>query len=152
LSGLGRGLTGPPLAGGTTNGVGAGISPSQQESAPLTVHEMSIVQALIDQVGAEVEQSGHRGRVVSLEVHVGRLSGVHVDALRFGFEMLAPGTLLEGAELRITQPEALLCCRACGLRQSLPELVMRCPVCHSEAITIEGGQDLILQTIELEDD
>jgi len=115
------------------------------------MHEMSIVQALIDQVGAEVEQSGHRGRVLALEVVVGRLSGVHADALRFGFELLSSGTVVEGAELRIAEPEACLRCQACGVLQPLSELVLRCPSCDSDRVTIEGGQELLLQTIELEE-
>lgn len=115
------------------------------------MHELSIVQALIEQVGAEVEKSGHPGRVLTVEVVVGRLSGVHVDSLRFGFELLSPGTVLAGAELRITETEAQIRCQACGACQPLGELALRCPVCASDQITIEGGQDLLLQTIELED-
>jgi hydrogenase nickel incorporation protein HypA/HybF len=112
---------------------------------------MSIAQALIEQVGAEVEKSGHQGRVLALDVVVGRLSGVHADSLRFGFELLAPGTVVEGAELRITQPEAQLRCQACDVVQPLPELVLNCPTCGSDRVTIEGGQELLLQTIELEE-
>ena len=115
------------------------------------MHEMSIVQALIEQVGAEVEQSGHRGRVVALEVVVGRLSGVHADSLRFGFELLSPGTVVAGAELRITEPEASLRCQACGVLQPLFEFALCCPSCDSDRVTIEGGQELLLQSIELED-
>ena len=115
------------------------------------MHEMSIVQALIEQVGAEVERAGHRGRVLALDVVVGRLSGVHADSLRFGFELLSPGTVVEGAELRIAEPEAWLRCQACGIFQPLSEFVLRCPSCDSDRVTIEGGQELLLQTIELEE-
>jgi hydrogenase nickel incorporation protein HypA/HybF len=115
------------------------------------VHELSIIQALIEQVETEVEKAGQAGRVLALDLTVGRLSGVHVDALRFGFEMLSPDSIVEGAELRIAESEALICCHTCGARQPLPEFVLRCPSCGSEQITIEGGQDLLLQTIELED-
>lgn len=115
------------------------------------MHEMSIAQALIDQVGAEVEKSGHQGRVLALEVVVGRLSGVHADALRFGFELLSPGTVVEGAELRIAEPEAWLRCQGCGLFQPLSDFVLRCPSCGSDRVTIEGGQELLLQSIELEE-
>jgi hydrogenase nickel incorporation protein HypA/HybF len=112
---------------------------------------MSIAQALIEQVETEVEKSGHPGRVVRLEVIVGRLSGVHADALRFGFEMLSPGTLAEGAELQITQPDAVVHCQDCGARQPVAELTLRCPACGSGQITVAGGQDLLLQSIELEE-
>ena len=116
------------------------------------MHEMSIVQALIDQVVSEVEKSGQRGRVVGLDLVVGRLSGVHADSLRFAFELLAPGTLLDGAALRIDEPLATSHCQVCGADTPVEELAMRCLACGSEQITITGGQDLLRQSIELEDE
>lgn len=113
---------------------------------------MSIVQALIDQVGAEVAKAGHTGRVVGIELVVGRLSGVHADSLRFAFELLSPGSPVEGAGLRISEPEASAACRACRVVSPTSELTMRCPACGSDQITIQGGQELLLQSIDLEDE
>jgi hydrogenase nickel incorporation protein HypA/HybF len=113
---------------------------------------MSIVQALIEQVTAEVEQSPHDGRVIGLDLIIGRMSGVHVDSIRFGFEMLSPGTLVEGAELRIQEPKAILRCHACQTNQDIEQIVLECPTCGSRDIAIEGGQQLILQSIELADE
>lgn len=112
---------------------------------------MSIVQALIEQVAAEVGKAGHQGRVVSLDLVVGRLSGVHVDSIRFAHELLAPGTILEGSTLRISEPHAYSDCRACGAREVIDALSMVCPRCGSGEIVIDGGRDLILQSIELEE-
>ena len=111
---------------------------------------MSIVQALIEQVEAEVEKSGQSGRVVGLDLVVGRLSGVHVDSIRFAYEVLAPGSILEGSTLRISEPAAYSDCRACGAREPIEELSMYCPRCGSGEIVIDGGRDLLLQSIELE--
>jgi hydrogenase nickel incorporation protein HypA/HybF len=115
------------------------------------VHEVSIVEALIDQVGREVAARGHSGRVTKLGLVIGRLSGVHVDAVRFALELLAPGTLLESAEVHIDQPKAVCCCTGCGARAEVEELVARCPGCASADVTIEGGRELLLGTIELEE-
>ncbi|HLA84850.1 MAG TPA: hydrogenase maturation nickel metallochaperone HypA [Thermoguttaceae bacterium] len=115
------------------------------------MHELSIVETLIEQVQKEVGRSGHEGRVVKLDVAVGRLSGVNVDSVRFAFELLAPGTLLEDAELRIARPKAVCCCKQCPARTEIDDLVAECPICGSREITFEGGQDLFLESIELED-
>ncbi len=116
------------------------------------MHELSIVQALLEQVESEVARSGHPGRVVGLFLLVGRLSGVHVDSIRFGFELLSPTTIAEGAALQIEQPKAHSVCRDCGAEPEIDELVVACPQCGSPRITIRGGQELVLQSIELEDD
>jgi len=111
---------------------------------------MSIVQALIEQVEAEVEKSGQSGRVVGLDLVVGRLSGVNVDSIRFAYEVLSPGSILEGSTLRINEPTAYSVCRACGVREPIEELLMYCPRCGSGDIVIADGRDLLLQSIELE--
>ena len=113
---------------------------------------MSIVLALIEQVGAELEKSEHRGRVVCLDLMIGRMSGIHVDSFRFAFDVLSPGTIVEGAELRIDEPRAALRCHACGAAQQIEEIVVQCPCCGSGQIAIEGGQDLVLHTFELVED
>lgn len=114
------------------------------------MHEVSIVEALIEQVEKEVERSGHGGRVTRLELVIGRLSGVNADSIRFAFEMLSPGTMLEAADVQIDEPKAVCCCRGCGARTEIDELAACCPACGSGEIAVEGGQELLLQTIDLE--
>ena len=115
------------------------------------MHELAIVEALIEQVQREVRRAGQKGRVTRLELAIGSLSGVHCDSVRFAFELLAPGTVVEGAKVDIQQPQAVSCCRACGSRVEIAELVAECPRCKSPEITIEAGRELLLQSIEVED-
>ncbi len=115
------------------------------------MHEMSIVQALLEQVQSEVERARHAGRVVRLHLVIGRLSGVHVDSIRFAFELLSPDSIACGAELQIDQPRAALSCQQCQSDQDIDELILICPRCGSNQVTIHGGQQLLLQSIELED-
>ncbi len=116
------------------------------------MHEMSIVQALLEQVQAEVAQSGHQGRVLRLDLVIGRLSGVHVDSIRFAFELLAPDSIAADATLEIEEPQARLLCRSCHVEQEIQDLTVGCPGCGGSDITIQGGQELLLASIELEDE
>lgn len=115
------------------------------------MHEISLCEALIDQVEKEVERCGQGGRVVGVEVVIGRLSGVHPDSLRFAFELLVPGTFLEEAELTLAESKATCYCRQCDGRAEIDGLPVECPQCHSGDITIEGGRELLLSSIEIED-
>jgi hydrogenase nickel incorporation protein HypA/HybF len=112
---------------------------------------MSIVQALIEQVGVEVAESGHDGKVVALGLVIGRLSGVHVDSIRFAFEVLSPGTLVADAQLRIEQPRPVLNCRDCRARHEIDEITVECDCCGSRNVSIEGGTELLLHSIEVEE-
>jgi hydrogenase nickel incorporation protein HypA/HybF len=115
------------------------------------MHELSIVEALIDQVKQELDQRNQQGRVLRLELSIGRMSGVYCDAVRFAFGLLTPGTILEGSEIVIHEPKPACRCHACGAKTEIDELVIQCPPCGSNDITIEGGRDLLLQSIEIED-
>jgi len=115
------------------------------------VHELSIVEAILDQAEREIRRSGQEGPVRRLELSIGHLSGVNCDSLRFAFDLLSPDTAFAGAELQIHQPAALCCCRACGARNEVTEFAGECPKCGSDDILIEGGRDMLLESIELDD-
>jgi hydrogenase nickel incorporation protein HypA/HybF len=116
------------------------------------MHEVSIVEALVEQVESEVRRAGHAGRVVRLSVGIGRLSGVNADSFRFAFEMIAPDTSLAGAQLEIDLRPAFCRCSACNASTPIEDLVTQCPVCGSPQIRFQGGRELILDSIELEED
>ena len=115
------------------------------------MHELSIVEALIDQVKEELSRAGQQGRVVRLELSIGRLSGVCAESVQFAFGLLAQGTIVESAEIVIQQPKAVCQCHACNARTEIDDLVVRCPKCDATDLAIEGGREMMLQSIEIED-
>ena len=115
------------------------------------MHELSIAEALIEQVSEELKRAGQTGAVKRVELAVGRLSGVHCDCLRIAFGLLAPGTPAEGAELLIREPPAVSRCRQCAASTEITDMVVDCPQCGSPEIVIEEGRELLLESIEIED-
>jgi hydrogenase nickel incorporation protein HypA/HybF len=115
------------------------------------MHELSIVEALIEQVGREVKRSGMRGKVRRLELLVGRFSGVNAGCLQFAFNLLAEKTPLENTEIVIHEPKAVCRCQNCNAQIEIDQFVVHCPQCGSASVTIEGGRDLTLQSIDVEE-
>ncbi len=115
------------------------------------MHELAIAEALIEQIGTELDRAGQSGAVKRVELAIGRLSGVHCDCLRFAFNLLSPGTRAQGAELSIRQPPAVSRCRQCEAAVEIAEMVIDCPQCGSPEIVIEEGRELLLESIEIED-
>lgn len=115
------------------------------------MHELSLVGALIEQVQGEVEQAKVSGKIHRVEISVGRLSGANADCLRFAFHLLTANTPLENAEIVIHEPQAICRCQDCNARVEIDQLVVQCPRCASSAITIEGGRELMLQSIDVEE-
>jgi hydrogenase nickel incorporation protein HypA/HybF len=91
------------------------------------MHELSIVEALIEQVREELDRQGQQGRVLRLDLTIGRLSGVNVDSIRFAFGLLTPDTILENAEVAIDEPRAVCRCHVCNERTEIDDLVLECP-------------------------
>jgi hydrogenase nickel incorporation protein HypA/HybF len=117
----------------------------------ILMHELSIVEALIDQVKQELDRAGQQGRVLRLELSIGRLSGVNPESVRFAFGLLGSGTIVENAQLAIEEPRAVCQCHTCNARTEIDDLVLQCPKCAAADVAIEGGREMTLQSIEIED-
>jgi hydrogenase nickel incorporation protein HypA/HybF len=111
------------------------------------MHELSIADAVVNTACAHAA-----GRPVSVvSMRVGRLRQVFPESLRFYFDIVARDTVCQGARLELTEIELRLRCGDCGARWS-PELpVFRCPDCGSADVTIEAGQELEVDYIEVDE-
>jgi hydrogenase nickel incorporation protein HypA/HybF len=115
------------------------------------MHELSIVEALIEQVQEEVSRAGVEGKIAKLELSIGRLSGVNADSIRFAFELLASDTILAGTEISIHEPKAVCRCNSCRAATEVDDLPLQCPRCSSDDVVIDGGRELLLQSIDVEE-
>jgi len=110
------------------------------------VHELGITRNIVSLVAEAA--SGRRVRRVTLEV--GKLSGVMVDAIRFCFDLVAEGTVLEGAVLEISEPVGRARCRDCGAEFDTATLWAAC-ACGSRDLLRLQGEELLVKTMELEE-
>jgi hydrogenase nickel incorporation protein HypA/HybF len=109
------------------------------------MHELSVA-AAIARIAAR--HAGER-RVTAVEVRVGHLRQVVPDSLAFAFELLAEGTVLAGAELRLEAVAAAGRCRACGAWTEPDGLPLRCAACGGLDLALERGEELEVTAIEL---
>ena len=110
------------------------------------MHELSITRNIVAIVSDCAQ--GRRVRRVSLEV--GKLSGVMSDAIAFCFDVVAQGTVLEGASLDIREVEARARCAVCGMEFGMPTLYAAC-ACGSRRLDRLQGEELKITTVELEE-
>jgi hydrogenase nickel incorporation protein HypA/HybF len=112
------------------------------------MHELSLADAIVT-----VARNHARGRrVLAVDVHVGRLRQVVPDALAFAFELVATGTNVEGAALRIHDVAACVRCGACDVESDQHEFPFACPSCGSLAVEVIAGEELLVDALELEDE
>jgi hydrogenase nickel incorporation protein HypA/HybF len=112
------------------------------------MHELSISSAIVDT--AVKHADGRRVTLVSLTV--GALRQVVPESLEFYFEIVARGTLCEGALLRQTLVPARARCRGCGPWEVEPLAVFRCPRCGEAVAEVVSGNELEVESIEVEEE
>ena len=88
-------------------------------------------------------------KIRALKVRVGPLSGVVVDALRFAFDSLSPGTGAEGARLEVEETQPAFRCPDCGKLYETPVGEYRCPACGSVRGELVAGNEMELESIEV---
>ncbi len=85
-------------------------------------------------------------------MEIGPHCGVVVDSFQFGFDILsADNELLRGAKLIIQVPPVSYSCTNCSHTEiTAGQKPDECPACGELLLIPDGGNDLILQQIEME--
>jgi hydrogenase nickel incorporation protein HypA/HybF len=111
------------------------------------MHELSIAESVV----AIVERHARGRRVVRVELKVGHLRQVVPSALSFAFELVAQGTVAEGAELAMEEVPAAGRCRECGADTPLPWFPLACRACGGLDVDVTRGEELLVDSLELDD-
>jgi len=117
----------------------------------IKMHELAITENILEVAKTHAAPAGAR-KVLSLTLSIGQLSGFVEESVRFCWELLTQGTICEGANLIIRQIPAELHCLECGEKFGLTHELIPCPVCASARIRIAGGEEMQIDSIEIETD
>ena len=111
------------------------------------MNEMNISEKILETACAEAKRTG--GRVVSLRVSVGSLSGCHIPSLKTWLEELSRGTAAEGCAMDLMAVEPLARCLGCS-RVFAPESDGPACSCGSSVFSLISGQEAYLDSFVLE--
>jgi hydrogenase nickel incorporation protein HypA/HybF len=111
------------------------------------MHELSIAEAIV----RIAEDHGGGRRVTKVEVTVGHLRQVVPSALEFSFELVAAGTVAEGAELVLKHVPVEGRCRGCGEKTPQAGFPLTCGACGALDIDVVAGDELFVEAVELEE-
>jgi hydrogenase nickel incorporation protein HypA/HybF len=112
------------------------------------MHELAIAQSVVEIACRHAEER----RIVQVDLKVGHLRQVVPSALGFAFELVAQDTAAEGAALVIQDVPAVGLCRDCGMTTELPDFPLRCQHCGGLDIEVTEGDELLVDSLELEED
>lgn len=112
------------------------------------MHEVSLMQDTIILATSQARQAGAH-RIHRLVLRVGTLSGAVPETLEFVFDLVAKGTMAEGATLEIERVPIRCYCSTCGREFAPPDFVCECPDCGQPSTDIRGGRELQLTSLEV---
>ncbi len=112
------------------------------------MHELSVCQALIDQVRRIAGERGAHG-VERIVLRIGPLSGIEPDLLRNAFPLASAGSIAERAQLVIRPQPLQVRCPACGQLSEVSTNDLSCRTCGEWRTTLESGDAMLLESLEL---
>ncbi|MCK4851424.1 MAG: hydrogenase maturation nickel metallochaperone HypA [Phycisphaerae bacterium] len=113
------------------------------------MHEMSVATGIINVLDDKLGQLAPC-KLIALELAVGKLSGIEEHSLRFALDTLLVGQGHTDVHLRCRQSPAVFKCTACNWQGEMDGFTLACPECNGPDLDIIAGQDVTLETIEVE--
>jgi len=114
------------------------------------MHELSITQSILEIALRHGEQA-QASKITDLYLVIGQLSSVIDESVQFYWDMIAEGTLAQGASLHFERIPARLECQACGQTYTLEgNQLDGCPACESLEVKVVAGKEFRLESIEIE--
>ena len=112
------------------------------------MHELSICQALIEQVEAVARKEGAL-QVVQVRVGIGPLSGVEPQLLQQAFQLARAGSIAATASLLIDHLPVRVSCRECGQETGAEVANLACGNCGDWHTELVSGDEMLLTQMEL---
>lgn len=113
------------------------------------MHELAVTENILS-IALDHARREKARRVTALHIVIGELSSFAGDSIRFYWDILAKGTICEGAELCFERPPARLECLDCGRSYGLEGGMGPCPDCGSHRVKIAAGMEFRLDSITID--
>ncbi|UCG27588.1 MAG: hydrogenase maturation nickel metallochaperone HypA [Bacteroidales bacterium] len=113
------------------------------------MHELSVAMSIVD-IADEYASNASATVVNEIEIEVGQLSGVIMDALKFAMDVATKDTILENASCKYIRIDGLSRCRDCTYEFETDNLFTPCPKCQSYRQEIIRGKELRIRSLTVE--
>jgi len=113
------------------------------------MHELAVTQSMVNLV-LEEARKGNARKVKKINLVLGELSGVVGDCVQFYFGLMSKDTIAEGATISFSTVLTQAKCRQCDKVFEVKESDWVCPECHSVGVDLVAGNELFVESIEVE--
>ena len=115
------------------------------------MHEVSIAHSIVEIVQQSLPPNSNE-YVSSVQIKVGELSSIEIEALQFSFDIVKAQTPLSKAQLQIEVVEGLARCSDCDEVFPMHGFATPCPQCNSYLVKIIQGKEMKIVSFEMEEE
>lgn len=112
------------------------------------MHEYPVTREIVRIASETAEKK--RAKVTGIDLVVGEDSGFVGESIQMYFDVVAEGTLCEGARLSIEGRKAKLKCLDCGKLFPRKMFSFTCPYCGGSGGPCEEGKEFYIKSVDLE--
>jgi len=112
---------------------------------------------IVQNVLQEAEKHNAK-KVVEVHLIIGKLTFLGIEQVRFSYNILVKGTIMEGSKLHIKEKNGIVKCSSCGYEGDfnyeddpayhVPTPTLRCPRCGGD-VAIVGGRECTIKSVKL---
>jgi hydrogenase nickel incorporation protein HypA/HybF len=112
---------------------------------------------IVQSVLAEAEKRGAK-KVTEVHLIIGKLTFLGLEQVRFAYEAVTKGTIMEGSKLIIVEQEGIVKCSRCGYEGGfkyeddplyhVPVPTLKCPKCGN-VVSIVAGKECTIKSIKM---
>ncbi len=110
------------------------------------MHELSIVMGIIE-IAEQQAGAANASVIEEIELDIGMLSGIEMDALEFAWKQAVKQTILQHAVKKINRISAKAKCLDCDTEFAIEKYYDACPVCGRHLLNIIQGKELRVKTL-----
>jgi len=113
------------------------------------MHEISLCENVVQVIEDHARVQGFR-RVRLVKLEIGRLAGVEIEAMRFGFDAVVKDTVADGARLEIIEVPGVAWCPHCQRQVGVLQRYDACPCCGHVPLELTAGDEMRIVELEVE--
>ncbi len=113
------------------------------------MHEMSLCEGIL-QIIEDHAQTQQFSSVKTVWLEIGALSGIEIEAMRFGFEAVTRNTIANGARLEIIEIPGTAWCMQCEKQVRVARRFDGCSICGDYELQVTGGDEMRIKELEVE--
>lgn len=113
------------------------------------MHELAITEGIMETAVPAALKNGAK-KILAINLKIGELSGVFPECIKEYMDIIAKGTIAEGAVLKVEKIPVSIKCQDCSFEGAIERGKIRCPQCSGINFRITGGREYFVENIEVE--